>query len=83
MKSTLVAIAATVALLAPVGPANAVKEFANCTKLTKVYPNGVAKNRNAANKQVDQGNPKPAVKPRVYNKNSGLDRDKDGTACEG
>lgn len=58
--------------------------FQNCTAFNKVYPHGVGK------KGAKDKSPKPVKTFRVdtalYNKamkyNSGLDRDKDGVACE-
>lgn len=68
-------------------PANAHGvHFANCTKLAKRYPHGVAKSKKAAKRQVRDGYGMPAHSKkakRVYKANrSLLDRDKDGTACE-
>jgi len=60
--------------------------YSSCTKLTKVFPHGVAKSAAAAAKQVRAGNSRPAYgtkAKKVYWENrSRLDRDKDGTACE-
>jgi hypothetical protein len=42
----------------------------------------VAKSAKAADKQVNTGHYRPFVSLALYNANSGLDRDKDGTACE-
>jgi excalibur calcium-binding domain-containing protein len=77
------AVALTGVLAAAPADAAPPKRFANCTALTKVYPHGVAKSTAAANRQVRDGNGRPAVKSAVYAVNAGSDRDKDGTACEG
>lgn len=67
-------------------PAEAATKFSSCAKLTQVFPNGVAKSKKAANRQVRAGNSRPAYGKRakkVYWANhKSLDRDKDGTACE-
>lgn len=92
------AFAATALMLAPlslVGSADAAaadppslhaKTYRNCDALLRDWPRGVAKNAQAAQRQVRQGNQRPASGPnarRTYNKNDGpLDRDNDGTACE-
>jgi hypothetical protein len=58
-------------------------KYANCAALTLVYPHGVARAATAR----DSG-PAPVdpslfyVALPVYNLNTGLDRDKDGIACE-
>ncbi|WP_137292008.1 excalibur calcium-binding domain-containing protein [Nocardioides dongxiaopingii] len=74
---------ATVAIAAP---ADATTKYSSCDKLTRDFPNGVAKSAAAAQKQVRDGNSRPASSKRaqkVYQANkSNLDRDKDGTACE-
>jgi hypothetical protein len=55
------------------------RSFKNCTAVKKVYPNGVAKSKAAANKQKKT----PKVSAKIYNANKKLDRDKDGSICEG
>lgn len=57
------------------------KKFSNCNALNKVYPGGVAKSLNSKNKGREITNT-PAVNAKVYQENSGKDRDKDGIACE-
>ncbi len=73
-------------LLVVASPADAAMTYSSCAKLSKAFPNGVAKSKQAANKQVRQGNRRPASGKRaqkVYWQNyKRLDRDKDGTACE-
>lgn len=78
---TLLALAASLAL--PATAHAATPGYANCTDLRQVFAHGVARSNAAANFQVNQGNPRPAVRPAVYQHNTSLDRDKDGTACEG
>ncbi len=57
--------------------------YANCTALHKVYPHGVG--RKGAHDKV-RGHAKPVttffVNTALYRANTGLDRDKDGVACE-
>jgi uncharacterized membrane protein len=75
------ALAATV--LAAAGPAHAdkAKTFANCDAMHKVYPHGVGK---PGAKDQTSGTPVTTFKrsTKLYNANSGSDRDKDGIACE-
>ena len=74
----------TVALMAPAEAAMPAK-FKNCTALNKVYPHGVGKA-----KAVDRTSGKRVTtfrrSTKLYNQamkyNRGLDRDKDGIACE-
>jgi hypothetical protein len=63
--------------------ANAIpeKKFKNCTALNKVYPGGVAKQQYLINENRGTRIP-PKVSSKVYKENKGLDRDKDGIACE-
>jgi len=63
-------------------PAGAVTHYANCTALHRAHPYGVAKSRRAANRQVNTGHYRPYVSLALYNANSSLDADHDGTACE-
>jgi Excalibur calcium-binding domain len=65
---------------APTGMA--APSFPNCDSMHKKWPYGVAKSRKAARKQVRTGHYKPRVSRAGYRANSGLDADKDGTACE-
>lgn len=75
----ITAAAVVVVALAPgATSANAAVKYPNCTALTKIYKNGVARDRaSAAGLSY-----RPAVKKRVYLANTHLDRDKDGVACE-
>jgi hypothetical protein len=72
-----------VALLLPTTTdAATARKFKNCTALHKVYPHGVAKS--GARDHVSSGKPVTnfKVSTALYNANKGLDRDKDGVACE-
>lgn len=57
------------------------KKFKNCTSLKKKYPGGVAKSTTSRN-TGGAIKKTPKVNKKVYNENKGLDRDKDGIACE-
>ena len=82
-KTVLVAVALSAsAVTLAAAPANAVKDYANCTALHKDFKYGVAKSKAAATKQVNTGHYRPAVAPLVYSANDESDADKDGTACE-
>lgn len=84
--AALVVSGVSVATAAVSGTANAAPYYSSCDRLHRDWPKGVAKSRRAANKQVRQGNLRPASGPRaraVYRENhSRLDADDDGTACE-
>ena len=62
------------------------KKFKNCTELNKVYVGGISEKKSSANKnkagvpQVSKN--APTVSAKIYKENKGLDRDKDGIACE-
>ena len=67
-----------------VAPAEAAaKAYKNCTELNKTYKHGVGKK---GAKDKVRGTTKPVtnftVSNTVYAKNTKLDRDKDGVACE-
>lgn len=64
----------------PAGAAPAA--FKNCTAMHKVYKNGVAKSTYAAGHAKPANIKPPKVSSSLYIKNHGLDRDKDGVACE-
>jgi len=82
-KTGLVAIALTASALALTAtPAEAATDFANCDAMHRTFQNGVAKSKAAANRQVNTGHKRPAVRPAVYQANNESDADKDGTACE-
>lgn len=62
------------------------KYYSSCDKLTKDFKHGVARSKQAADKQVRNGYGRPSYTKKaksVYKTNkSRLDRDNDGTACE-
>lgn len=62
------------------------QKFKNCAAVNKVYEGGVAKNKKVTNKNSkgvpQNSNYAPFVSKKIYNMNKGLDRDKDGIACE-
>jgi hypothetical protein len=82
MKKQLAGVLATLLLITLASPAEAVKikKFKNCTAMNKVYPHGVAKKGYSKTASGLTGD--PFVNTKLYNKNSGSDRDKDGVACE-
>jgi hypothetical protein len=69
----------------PAGAANApVKSFANCTAMHQVYAyrGGVKKPGAVDHRSSGHARYTPYVGSTRYRLNSGLDRDKDGVACE-
>ncbi|QRY62824.1 excalibur calcium-binding domain-containing protein [Gordonia sp. PDNC005] len=82
---TAAAIALTVVAVAPHPDADAApaKRYANCSALNKDFRHGVAR---PGGRDLVKGKSKPArgyaVNRAVYSKNTHLDRDKDGVACE-
>ena len=62
------------------------KKFKNCAALNKEYPGGVAEKATSVNKNkagvLQQSKYAPIVSSKIYKENKGLDRDKDGIACE-
>ena len=81
MAALVIGIVAATALTGIV-PVGAATSYRNCTALHHAHRYGVAKSNAAANKQVNSNHYRPFVSRSLYNANSGLDRDKDGTACE-
>ena len=82
-KTGLIAVALTASTLTfTAGPANAVTDYPNCTAMHRTFKYGVARSKAAANRQVNTGHYRPAVRPAVYKANNESDADKDGTACE-
>jgi hypothetical protein len=67
----------------PAASPTAVRVFANCTAMNKVYPHGVG--RKGARDKVS-GSSTPVrnfyVSTAIYNANTARDRDRDGVACE-
>lgn len=82
MKKYLAAFFAIALFVGVSEPAQAtkIKKFKNCTAMNKVYPHGVAKK--GYSKTASGLTGEPFVNTKLYNKNSGSDRDKDGVACE-
>ena len=62
------------------------KKFKNCTALNKEYSGGVAEKATSVNKNkagvLQESKNTPKVSSKIYKENKGLDRDKDGIACE-
>jgi len=62
------------------------KKFNNCTELNKVYVGGISEKKTSINKNkagVPQDSKNlPKLSSKIYKENKGLDRDKDGIACE-
>lgn len=75
-RAVAVECLAVLAWSAPTQAAQPAKKYKNCTAMKVTYPRGVAKSVTAA------GSTGAAVNAKVYNANKGLDRDKDGIACE-
>jgi hypothetical protein len=64
-------------------------KYKNCTAMHKKYAGGVAKSSKVRNTKTVAGHKvhaksshKPKVSAALYSANKGLDRDKDGIACE-
>lgn len=88
-KFTSLVFVAALSIFA-ISPASAVDKvkYKNCTKLSKVYPGGVAKT-GGSNMTKSKGKLVPAKSKKIavvddvlYNLNIKLDADKDGVACE-
>jgi hypothetical protein len=62
------------------------KKFKNCTELNKVYVGGISEKVTSTNKNKtgvpQESKNAPKVSSKIYKENKGLDRDKDGIACE-
>lgn len=90
MKKLTTAAIALASLLLSLTPAYAAedKKYQNCKALNKIYPGGVSKNgatdMTKKNGKAVKASPKkvPTIDDAGYKKNKGLDRDKDGVACE-
>ncbi len=87
MKHVVTAAVAIAFVAGLAGPALAAPSYTNCTSLQKTYPHGVGR-ANATDKVSGSSKPVTTWKrdTAAYNKairaNSGLDRDRDGVACE-
>jgi hypothetical protein len=71
VRKLLVLTAVAALLFAPVST-----KYRNCDALRAKYPYGVARNK------ASVGTTGATVNAKVYTANRGLDRDKDGVACE-
>ncbi|MBM3799711.1 MAG: excalibur calcium-binding domain-containing protein [Actinobacteria bacterium] len=60
------------------------KKYSNCKALRKDYPSGVSRVADVVDKgkKTTSTGPLPVVNPDVYARNTRLDADKDGIACE-
>jgi hypothetical protein len=87
MKRIVVATACIALVGAIAVPAHSAptftKKFASCADVLAKYPNGIAKNKSAANTAAKDGFARPKVSAAIYKANSArLDRDKKGVLCE-
>lgn len=83
MKRVITAVlAALIAITALPAAEAAPAKFKSCAAMQKKYPNGVARDQAASQAAQAAGAAVPAVGRAVYTANRGLDRDKDGVACE-
>jgi hypothetical protein len=84
MKKFVAFLASGVLALSMVGaisaPSSAASKFPSCSSLNKKFPTGVARTSSAANK-VKSGLAKPAVDRATFDRNRGLDRDRDSVIC--
>lgn len=77
------ALGASLIFAATTGPAHASKSYGSCAELQAKYPNGVAKNKAAAQRAVTDGMNTPVINAALYKKHfKSLDRDRDGVMCE-
>ena len=84
MKNTLIFLLTgvmTFGATAANGSVESKAPFKNCKAVNAKYPGGVAKSAKSKNKGGVTKNP-PAVDAKLFAKIKGLDRDKDGIACE-
>jgi hypothetical protein len=72
---------ALVGVAAMVPAATAARYFPNCKSVNAVHTHGIAKNAHAA-AHASGLTGRPFVNLKLYTANRGLDRDKDGVACE-
>lgn len=77
------------AVAAPAAQAAPVTKYSSCAKLNKDYAGGIARTGKAVNmktvggkKVLAESSQSPKVRADLYDRNKGLDRDKDGIACE-
>ncbi|MGE0819448.1 MAG: excalibur calcium-binding domain-containing protein [Candidatus Nanopelagicales bacterium] len=76
------AIAPATASSSTIAPTAGATKYKNCTALNKVYPHGLAKSKTVKDKTSGVPVKNFWVNAKVYAVNTGLDRDKDGIACE-
>ena len=81
LSCLLVAAAASVVVAGPAGAATVPQHFANCTQLNARYHHGVGL---PGARDHTTGRPVTtfSVNKALYTANKGLDRDRDGIACE-
>ena len=86
MKRMLLVLAAAASIVSAAATAASAQapmlRYSNCTALNRVYPHGVG--RYGARDHSRSGDPVTNFRrsTRLYLQNRGLDRDKDGVACE-
>ncbi len=82
-KAFIMAIT-TLALIAGWSPsASSSQRFTSCAQMHKVFKYGVAKDKAAQSRAVNDGMYRPSLKPSVHAASyKTLDRDKDGVMCE-
>jgi hypothetical protein len=76
------AMAPAAASSSTLAPTAGAKKYKNCAALNKVYPHGLAKSRSVKDHTIGVPVKNFWVNAKVYAVNTGLDRDKDGIACE-
>jgi hypothetical protein len=76
-------------IAAPADANAAPTKYRSCAAMNKAYAGGVAKSSSAKNTKTVRGKKvaaksvyRPKVNAALYNANKGLDRDRDGIACE-
>jgi hypothetical protein len=76
-------LAVALALGTAASPATAASKFRSCAELQAKFPNGVAKNKAAAQAIIAAGFEAPRVNAALYKTHfKNLDRDRDGVMCE-
>lgn len=83
--SFAVPIPADAATPAPAAPTAVLYKFKNCTAMNRVYPHGVGKKgarNHTSGTRVKTFKVSTSLYTKIVRHRSGLDRDKDGIACE-
>ena len=82
MQRAIAALAVIVAGVSATASSASVAAYPNCKALNRTYPHGVG--RVGARDHTKSGDPVTNFRRSnlFYRQNSGLDRDKDGIACE-